>query len=47
MMKAMTELFTTNQQFTDMTLEWVERSIAGIIDRVASLETTVPTMDQD
>jgi hypothetical protein len=31
MMKAMTELFTKNQQSTNMTLERVERSIAGII----------------
>jgi hypothetical protein len=32
MMKAMTELFTKNQQSTEMTLEQVECSIAGIID---------------
>jgi hypothetical protein len=32
MLKAMTELFTKNQQSTDTTLEWMECSIAGIID---------------
>jgi hypothetical protein len=39
MMKAMTELFTKNQQSTNITLEWMECSIAGIIDRVEVLET--------
>jgi hypothetical protein len=34
MMKAMTKLFTKNQQSTDTTLERVERFIAGIIDWV-------------
>jgi hypothetical protein len=47
MMKAMTELFTKNQQSTDTTLEWVERSIAGSIDRVEALETGVPARNQD
>jgi hypothetical protein len=47
MMKAMTELFTKNQQSTNMTLERVECSIAGIIDRVEPLETGVPVTDQD
>jgi hypothetical protein len=47
MMKAMTKLFTKNQQSTDMTLEWVEHSNARIIDRVEALETGVPIMDQD
>jgi hypothetical protein len=46
MMKAMTELFTKNQQSTDTTLERVEHSIAGIIDRVDTLETGLPPMDQ-
>jgi hypothetical protein len=32
MMKAMTKLFTKNQQSTNTTLERVERSIARIID---------------
>jgi hypothetical protein len=39
MMKAMTELFIKNQQSTDTTLERVECSIVGIIDRVESLDT--------
>jgi hypothetical protein len=43
----MTELFTKNQQSTDITLERVEHSITGIIDRVEALETGLPTMDQD
>jgi hypothetical protein len=47
MMKAMTKLFTKNQQSSDMTLEWVEHSIARIIDRGEALLTRVPTMDQD
>jgi hypothetical protein len=47
MTKAMTELFTKNLQSTDTTLERVECSIAGIIDRVEALDTRVPTMDQD
>jgi hypothetical protein len=47
MMKAMSELFTKNQQPTDTTLEWVERSIARIIDQVDGLETGLPLMDQD
>jgi hypothetical protein len=47
MMKVMTEIFTKNQQSTDMDLERMERSIAGIIDRVEVLETGVPATDQD
>jgi hypothetical protein len=43
----MTKLFTKNQQFTDITLERVERSIAGIIDRVDALEIRFPLTDQD
>jgi hypothetical protein len=46
MMKAMTKLFMKNQQSTDTTLEWVEHSIAGVIDRVDALETGFPPMDQ-
>jgi hypothetical protein len=46
MMKAMTELFMKNQHLTDTTLEQVERSIAGIIDRVDALETGLPPNDQ-
>jgi hypothetical protein len=47
MMKAMTKLFTKNQQSTDTTLKRVEHSIAGIIDGVEALETRVAAMDQD
>jgi hypothetical protein len=47
MTKALTELFTKNQQSTDTTLEWVERSLAGIIDHVDALETGLPWIDQD
>jgi hypothetical protein len=47
MMKAMTELFTKNQQSIDTTLEWVECSITGIIDWVDALETGLPLIDQD
>jgi hypothetical protein len=47
MMKAMTELFMKNQQSTNTTIEQVERSIAGIIDRVDALETGLPPTDQD
>jgi hypothetical protein len=47
MMKVMTELFTKILQSTDMILDQVECSIAGIIDRVEALEIGVPTMDQD
>jgi hypothetical protein len=39
MMKAMSELLMKNQQSTDTTLELVEHSIAGVINRVAALET--------
>jgi hypothetical protein len=46
MMKAMTELFMKNQQSIDTTLERVECSIAGIIDRVDTLETGLPLIDQ-
>jgi hypothetical protein len=47
MMNALTELFMKNQQSTDTTLEWVERSMAGIIDRVDALEIGLPQTDQD
>jgi hypothetical protein len=47
MIKAMTELFTKNQQSTITTLERVKCSIAGIIDRVDALETGLPPTDQD
>jgi hypothetical protein len=40
-------LFTKNRQSTNTTLERVECSIAGIIDRVDTLETRLPPMDQD
>jgi hypothetical protein len=46
-MKAMSDLFMKNQQSTDTTLERVECSIAGVIDKVAALETGFPPMDQD
>jgi hypothetical protein len=46
MMKVMTELFTKNQQSTDTTLEWVECSIAGIIDWVDAMEIGFPPIDQ-
>jgi hypothetical protein len=47
MIKAMTKLFTKNQQSTDTTLERVECSMAGIIDRVDALEIGLPGTDQD
>jgi hypothetical protein len=47
MIKALTELFTKNQQSTDTTLEQVERSMAEIIDRVDALEIGLPQIDQD
>jgi hypothetical protein len=47
MIKALTELFTNNQQSIDTTLERVERSMAGIIDRVDTLEIRLPQIDQD
>jgi hypothetical protein len=47
MMKSLTELFTKNQQSTDTTLEWVECSMARIIDRIDTLETGLPRTDQD
>jgi hypothetical protein len=47
MMKALIELFIKNQQSTDTTLEWVERSMAGFIDHVDALETGLPQTDQD
>jgi G3E family GTPase len=40
-------VFTKNQQSTDMTLERMECSIAGIIDRAEVLKTRVSTTDQD
>jgi hypothetical protein len=42
MIKVLTELFTKNQQSTDTTLERVERSMAGIIDRIDALEIGLP-----
>jgi hypothetical protein len=45
--KALTELFTKNQQSTDTTLERVERSMAGIIDHANALEIGLPQIDQD
>jgi hypothetical protein len=47
MMKTMTELFIKNQHSNDMTLEQMEHSIAGIIDRVEVLETGVRATDHD
>jgi hypothetical protein len=47
MMKAMTDLFTKNQQSTDMTLEQMECFIAGMIDRVEVLETGALATDHD
>jgi hypothetical protein len=47
MMKALTELFTKNQQSTDTTLEQVEHPKAGVIDRVDTLEIGLPQIDQD
>jgi hypothetical protein len=47
MMKAMIELFMKNQHSIDTTLEWVECSIARIIDRVDALVTGLPPTDQD
>jgi hypothetical protein len=46
MTKAMTGIFMKNQQSTDTTLERVQRSIAGIIDRVDALVTGMPPTDQ-
>jgi hypothetical protein len=45
--KALTELFTKNQQSTDTTLERVERSMAGIIDHANASEIGLPQIDQD
>jgi hypothetical protein len=47
MIKALTELFIKNQQSTDTTLEWVECSMVGIIDRIDTLEIGLPQTDQD
>jgi hypothetical protein len=47
MIKALTELFTKNQQFTDTTLERVVCSMAGIIDCVDALEIGLLQTDQD
>jgi hypothetical protein len=47
MIKALTELFTKNQQSTNTTLEQVERSMDGIIDHIDALETGLPWTDQD
>jgi hypothetical protein len=46
MMKVMTEIFMKNQQSTNTTLEWVERSIVVVIDQVDALETRLPLADQ-
>jgi hypothetical protein len=40
-------MFTKNQQSTDTTLEQVECSMAGIIDRVDALDIGLPRIDQD
>jgi hypothetical protein len=40
-------MFTKNQQSTDTTLERVECSMVGIIDRVDALEIGLPQIDQD
>jgi hypothetical protein len=47
MTKALIDLFTKNQQFTNTTLERVECSMAGIIDRIDALEIGLPQTDQD
>jgi hypothetical protein len=47
MIKALTELFTKNQQSTNTTLEWVECSMAEIIDRVEALLIGLSQIDQD
>jgi hypothetical protein len=47
MIKALTELFTKNQQSTDTTLERVECSMDGIIDHVDALQIGLPQIDQD
>jgi hypothetical protein len=47
MIKVLTELFTKNQQSTDTTLERVEHSMVGIIDRVDALEIGLQQIDQD
>jgi hypothetical protein len=47
MIKALIEPFTKNQQSTDTTLEWVEHSMAGIINHVDALEIGLPQIDQD
>jgi hypothetical protein len=46
MMKSMTALFTKNQQSTETTLDRVEGSIVGVINRVDALDTRLPTADQ-
>jgi hypothetical protein len=46
MIKALTGLFTKKQS-TDTTLEWVECSMAGIIDHIDALEIGLPQIDQD
>jgi hypothetical protein len=47
MTKALIDLFTKNQQFTNTTLERVECSMVGIIDRIDALEIGLPQIDQD
>jgi hypothetical protein len=47
MIKALTELFTKSQRSTNTTPEWVECSMAGIIDCVDALKTGLPQTDRD
>jgi hypothetical protein len=47
MIKALIKLFTKKQQDIDTTLEWVEHSMAGIIDRIDALEIGLPQIYQD
>jgi hypothetical protein len=47
MMKVTSELFMKNQQSINTTLERVEHSIIEIIDQVDTLETGLPSTDQD
>jgi hypothetical protein len=47
MIKALTELFTKNQQSTNTTLERVECSMIRIIDHVDALKIGLSQIDQD
>jgi hypothetical protein len=47
MIMALIKLFTKKQQDTDTTLEWLERSMAGIIDHIDALEIGLPQIYQD